>query len=355
MEEKKLKKMLGKNYNRIKSSLGDEMIDKTIRTFKGKGFDNHAISCVLDYLSCNKLAFGDSGSININEVADRLSKNLTGLGSKDDTGGSILDKLKRLRKSGGHYSMETGYIYTNPIRKLRAMFSSKRKLSYDSVLRHEIDHCATTSNGVHGKISGFSSASLAKANGLDAFIDSNNRFNSLDSLNEGITSYKQKKYDEAVYGEGKSPTDSKNDGYRYFREVVAHIADIVGEKEVLQAQANGDYAILRESYKQKTGKDLNDIVKKMNSFYLLNSKQRYAVMDEKIKEFKDMTKDMSTGKVEKVSKEDLAEYHETQKKEADQKKERDSETQSKEVKREDGKKLTEEELAQARALSKYDD
>lgn len=77
-------------------------------------------------------------------------------------------------------------------------------------------------------------------------------------LNEGITAYKQEMYDKFL---GRKIKVS----YNMEKDVAEFIANIIGRDELINLHFNNDYEGIRGKFKEKTGNELNELVKILNS------------------------------------------------------------------------------------------
>ncbi len=122
---------------------------------------------------------------------------------------------------------------------------------------HEMDHCATT------EYVDISEQEYEKDNGKLAIVGIGdyrqvikNGIN-LKKLNEGITAYKQEMYDEFL---GNKPSTN----YKIEKNVAKFIGDVIGKEELIRMHFNNDYEGIRIAFKENSGKDLNELVKRLN-------------------------------------------------------------------------------------------
>lgn len=80
----------------------------------------------------------------------------------------------------------------------------------------------------------------------------------LTQLNEGITAWKQEMYEKQL---GIQPYQV----YSFEKEAAKFIADMIGKENLIQMHFNNDYEGIRQLFKNNTGTELNDMVKKMNN------------------------------------------------------------------------------------------
>ncbi len=274
-------------FKKYVATIGTPISNKVICGLMDKGINDKTIFYCLNYLYCNKVAYGDI--FDINELADNILQNLsTSIKNKLDSV-NILQILAGYLFVSGQYKPNKGTIYTNPFliamplnESYVARIGRKRlkRMYIDSTIRHEFDHCALTKWEMplskEEIIKLRSKNNLAKAFSEKELkqIQNSMTFNSgfcntkqalranltcafdLCELNEGITTYKEKCYDEVMYGVGiYAPLGV----YKVYERAAEHIARVVGKKQMLTLHKQGDYAALRELYKQRCGHELNDL------------------------------------------------------------------------------------------------
>lgn len=79
----------------------------------------------------------------------------------------------------------------------------------------------------------------------------------LESLNEGITAYKQEMYDKFIGIKPRTP-------YQAEKEVAKFIGQVIGKDKLISMHFNHDYQGIRSAFTEKTGRDLNELTEKLN-------------------------------------------------------------------------------------------
>lgn len=248
---------------------------------KQKNINSETKLYIKRYIQLNEKLFGEF--LDIDEVTDRIISNLNYSIYKKNINIFKKNPLKRiliLMGAGGVWDTEDHSIFINS--KIRRV--SQRR---NSVLMHELDHCATAKevvltekqfrkivkyalelkkiknpiqkrlfiNKLYRKfekdnrvlnITGISDNLQEAKNGVE-----------LRELNEGITAWKQEMYDIAS---GIKPRT----GYVYQKQVAKFIGDIIGKEELIKHHFNNDYQGIKDSFYEKTGRDLNELVKVLN-------------------------------------------------------------------------------------------
>lgn len=271
--------------------LGKDRVNEIIKKFKNKGINQDSTDRVLDYLACNKAVFP---FLDNQLLEDRLVNNLQ---TSIVYEGMIQHGISEFKKSKNPIStirallVREGYatstsivIKKYPIKFLnQSKFMEKR---IDSVIRHELDHIATTRfippQEVEAHLNKNISDScrlfnknepLNKAEIVNKFKQNNhglvlhgvagkiNRCEYFGSsvLDEGITAYKTKKLDMFANNEQKGPQS----GYRLREKIAKHMAGKIGEERFLTMHLDNDFAGITQSYMEATGKD----GKYMEEFY----------------------------------------------------------------------------------------
>ena len=255
-----------------------------------KGIDNETQDYIIKYVNMNQKLFGSY--IDIDKVVNRIITNLNSSISSVDKSKNPLVELFRISKTKGSWNSYDNKIMLNPIYKLLSKVSPHQKTKLDSVIFHEIDHCATTEyvkidnnekdqyvqkylnnhnirnknafiqklNKLYEKVNGI----LAVSGIFDMRQVINNDVN-LRSLNEGITAYKQEMYDKFLGYKVYSP-------YEPQKTVAKFIGNVIGKENLIGMHFNNDYNGIRKSFNEKTGQDLNDLVDKMNKQSMLKTR-----------------------------------------------------------------------------------
>jgi len=213
-----------------------------------KGINIETQNYVIKYAYLNQKLFGDY--INNDKVIDRIINNLDHSISRFD---SRSIKYPFLGKGGG-YNTQERVIRQNPLTKILSFISRSWKDREISVIMHELDHCATTEY-----LDKEQSTVVVGIVNYRELID-------LNKLNEGITSYKQALYDEAL------GINSHIEGYSIEKCVASFIADTIGKEQLISMHFNNDYNGIRKVFREKTGSDLNDLVEKLNKKSYIKSR-----------------------------------------------------------------------------------
>lgn len=205
-----------------------------------KGINIETQNYVIKYVHLNQKLFGDF--INNDKVIDRIINNLDHSISRFD---SRSIKYPFLGNGGGYYPQER-VIRQNPLTPILASISRSWKDREISVIMHELDHCATTKY-----------LDKEQSTFVAGIVDYRELIY-LNKLNEGITSYKQALYDEAL------GINSHIERYSIEKSVASFIADTIGKEQLISMHFNNDYNGIRKAFREKTGRDLNDLVEKLN-------------------------------------------------------------------------------------------
>lgn len=256
-----------------------EETEKYIReTLNAKGINKETQNYVIKYVYLNQQLFGNF--IDINQITENIVSNLEYSISMADIKTTMLLRY-------GNWDPYKKRISIDLLLKLGSKLSNNFKDRLDSIIMHELDHCATTKY--------FAINEEQEAKYIKSFIDRNQITNpkkqikiknvihnlfkehkgiipvsgirdfrqlmlndiNLDKLNEGITAYKQELYDKFL---GKKTTTS----YIIGKDVAAFIADIIGEEKLIIMHSNNDYNGIKEAFREKTDTDLNILVQKLN-------------------------------------------------------------------------------------------
>ena len=256
-----------------------------------RGLNEETIGYACKYVELNKQLF--SNSIDMDKLTNRLVNNLQHniISVNNHYGlGTAINSVISTVANWDPYAKE---LAVSPLFKATEKLSSKMKLAKESNIFHELDHCATTeyiemneeqqekymqnvinANGVKDKqdieiarrimkeahqvsngqhpIVGIKDANVSELQGLN-----------LNPLNEGITVYKQAKYDEVIGKKFKT-------AYKSEKQVAELLANTIGEDKMLECHFNNDYDSMKELFNKETGKDLNYIVQSLNRIKATN-------------------------------------------------------------------------------------
>ena len=253
-------------------------------TLQQKGFNEETINYILKYVKMNQKLFGNS--LNINKLMERLLNNLKHDITSFDKNDNLLNRFIKTVTYRGLWEPYDGKISINPIFKAISRFLKKERIRNTSTIMHELDHCATTEYLIidekqkdeyiqqYSDKNKLTNARLQRfKDRIDKLLQNYNGILAVSGihdfrklmtygiqtrkLNEGITAYKQGIYDE--YLGNKSET-----AYKVEKDVASFISDIIGKDKLIAMHFNNDYDGIRESFNEKTGKDLNDLVKELN-------------------------------------------------------------------------------------------
>lgn len=247
------------------------------------GIDQETQDYVLKYVDMNQQLFGNI--LDMDRVVDRIVNNLHHSISTYDIKAKPLQGLLKLFTARGSWDLYDHRIETNPIHKLVSKISRKVKEQYNSTIMHELDHCATTEYVDMAKYFNVSKQEIEQAvkslraerrfryiekktkgqiamSGVaNVHLKSSDRKNGIGRsnlvlLNEGITAYKQEMYDNFL-------GIKSNTSYKDEKSVAHFIGEIIGKDELIRMHSDNDYNAMRVAFQEKTGQDLNKLVRKL--------------------------------------------------------------------------------------------
>ena len=252
-----------------------------------KNINQETQQYIIQYIKLNKDLFGNC--INIDKLAHRIVNNL-------DYSITYIDRIDRIITYRGKWIWYNHKIAISPISKLESVFFKRQKELMDSTIRHEIDHCATTEyididekqkeefikenikrtniKGIYRQntFRNYINNRYKKQNGQIAMSGIHGCFRKekirLIKLNEGITAYKQELYDKALGIKSKTFYTSE-------KQVASFIASIIGREELISMHFDNNYEGIRDMFNKKTGKELNELVKTLNSKSRIPTKYTY--------------------------------------------------------------------------------
>lgn len=263
----------------------DERIEFIRKTLQEKNIDENTQNYIIRYVQMNQELFGNI--INMDKLVRRLMNNIQHSISTKIEGYDVLLQTTLMLSTSGNWDAYKKRIFVSPFYKIGAMISKRFVLSKDSTIFHELDHCGTAEyEDVSEQEKEEHIKNYIKTNGIKSIPDQNEyrrvvnqiyetsggkkaivgvknadvedeKALNLNQLNEGITAYKQEMYDEFNGIKHRSQ-------YRAQKEVARLIANIIGEENMIKLQFDNDYNGIREMFNSKTGKDLNEIIKKLN-------------------------------------------------------------------------------------------
>lgn len=105
-----------------------------------KNLNSETQEYIKQYIELNEQLFGNF--LDIDNLTNRVLNNLNYSINKRANPIQLLSMI--IGGIGGNWYAYDKKILINPIDKLRSFFSKSAKRNIDSVVRHEIDHCATT-------------------------------------------------------------------------------------------------------------------------------------------------------------------------------------------------------------------
>lgn len=253
-----------------------------------KGIDIRTQDYITEYIHMNQKLFGNI--LNTNKIVDRITNNLqSSVETFNHTKGmNIIDRVVATINYDGLYDATSKKIFVNPIMHIMGYASKNVSKREKSTIMHEIDHAATTNeysvneNDKDKYINGFADI-MSKSNpknrekiigklndgyekhgmkihvsGIDDVGIHIDQGFTLRCLNEGITAYKQGMYDEFS---GIKPKT----GYREEKKLAQKIANAIGKENLIAMHFDGNYEGIRQMFNDKTGQELNYLVKELNS------------------------------------------------------------------------------------------
>lgn len=261
-----------------------ERIEYIKTKLKEKGIDQETQDYVLKYVDMNQQLFGNI--LDMDRVTERIVNNLQHNISGYDILNKPLQGLLKLFNIRGSWGLYSHRIEINPVNKLLGKISRRVKEKNDSTVMHELDHCATTEYVEITKFFNISEQEIEKSakrlgaekrlkyikekmkdqvamSGVaSAVLKSSDRKNGINRLNlallnEGITAYKQEIYNNFLGIKSKT-------GYKTEKSVAYFISEIIGKDKLVYMHANNDYNAMRVAFQEKTGQDLNKLVRKLN-------------------------------------------------------------------------------------------
>lgn len=267
--------------------LGEGRVSEIIRKFKNKGINQDTIDRVLDYLACNQKVFP---FLDNKLLEDRLVNNLQTSIIYDTMLQRAISTFKKTKNVGEairkavkvHGTVDGNSIRIAKEKSFSFGMAANRRL--DHIIRHELDHIATTSYTNSLTRSAFEQYlirnfelskelfknprqpdfspskvddlyqkygdKVRKKSGIVGVYDSNLQLGS-HALNEGITEYKIKKLDKFA----NDGIIGYKSGYKINEKVAKYMAGEIGEEKFLNMQLNHDFVGITKSFMNATGKD----------------------------------------------------------------------------------------------------
>lgn len=227
-------------------------IEEIRKKLEDKDYSQETKDYIIQYINLNKELYGHI--LNVDEqFLDRITANLKGnITTVDFKNNSFKKEIGRLskmitRKIGAMYDKREQKVFINPIRKLQSKLFKKDSSMMLTRIMHELDHIATAAtfedeNGEKKTVLGIAD--------MSENID-------LSLLNEGITAYKEEAYAKKLGSEYHS-------SYKDEKKVAEFIANIIGKENLIKYHFNNDYVSIKNSFYEKTGVDLDTVVKVLN-------------------------------------------------------------------------------------------
>ena len=264
----------------------EEYVEYIEKKLHEKGINIQTQDYIIKYVSMNEKLFGNI--IDHKKMIDRIINNLDYSIKSMDKKASPTSELVRIATQAGTYKPYPKKINVNPFLKFASFISPRGKQVLESVIMHEIDHCATTEYLQIGEqekeqylqeyISNKKDRNSFLVKKATKFInDTYDKYDgklpisgifdyrqlatkglNLRYLNEGITEYKQDMYDKF------NGYKTRMEPYKTQKLVAQFIGKVIGEENLISMHFNNNYEGIRPPFNAKTGKDLNDVVKKLN-------------------------------------------------------------------------------------------
>ena len=230
---------------------------------------------IKQYISLNETLFGS-----FLDIDNIINKVLSNLNSSIKITPVSISELKH----NGRWNGFRHYIYVNPVNMILSKFLKSEKNKVTSIIMHELDHCANTKyvpisdhdknifledilkeykmkgrkiNRVKNYIDKKYKQGILPISGISDKRQSIQNNINLTQLDEGITAWKQEMYEKQL---GIRPYRV----YSFEKEVAKFISDMIGKENLIQMHFNNDYEGIKKLFKDNTGTELNDLVKKMN-------------------------------------------------------------------------------------------
>lgn len=288
--------------------LGGELVSRVEGVLSAKEINKATIDRVLDYLALHQLAFPYFD-------IDALSMNLCNNLSESINFNGVVASIKSLMFDNAYAYSNGKKVIVNTTALKYLLPAEQFNVLLDSVIRHELDHIATTRNikvdketykklitrnilakknlfgqtiNMHGdNFRDYVNKVANKEFEVDVIVDGTKIRTNADklvlrrsgvrgtqgdldvkrimgsvSLNEGITAYKMKKLDRLA-GHGGIMCQT---AYILGEEIAGHIARTIGEEEFIARQIAGDFVGMAERYKEITGKS----IKQMRRVFCVN-------------------------------------------------------------------------------------
>lgn len=307
-----------KSRRECEKILGKSLVTRVETRLKMKKINQMTIDRVLDYLALHQEAFP---FFDIDALSDNLCESL----KESITFHNISTSVKYLFKEHAYGFATNGKVFINTKPLKLVLPSDKYNVMVDSLIRHELDHVATTrvmkldkptfkkivARNIRANKELFGEEVVPEGERLEDYINKvattqfacviiengkktpvqadriiltrcgvrgshgdNKVFHFMGSmpLNEGITAYKMKIMDKFA-GQGGLMCQS---GYILGEEVAGHIARTIGKEEFIARQIAGDFVGIAERYKEITGKTPKQM---RRLFHILDTKGYKSFLD----------------------------------------------------------------------------
>ena len=255
------------------------LLDEIEKKLHHKGIDIFTQDEIVFYIYLNQKLF--HGTIKIDQLIDRIVSNLDRsikcIDNKENQTlkDYLLQGAKRFIIAKGEYYPYSKKIMIDQLFRIKSLFPSKSKQTMSSVIRHELEHCATTSYisvGMafkerlfkHKKFNSFLHLSDSLETNTIAICGINDERYlitedlDLTILEEGITSYIESLYNKML---GQKVILYSYIESRYFAKF---LAETIGLDNLALLRFNHDYESIKKMFAKETGKDLSEVVRILN-------------------------------------------------------------------------------------------
>lgn len=256
----------------------EEKVEYIKERLSDKGINKETQDYVVKYVYLNQKIFKNTLDVDkvIGRIVNNLNYNIKRTDFKSILGITLLN---------GSWNPYDAKIRNSPLKYAMSLISKKWRQRNDSTIMHELDHCATTEyfnmseeekeHLINGKFRENENSRLNEivrnriekmykrhngilaVSGIQDFRQIMKNGIGLRKLNEGIIAYKQGIYDEFLGNKAHT-------SYKVEKNVASFIANTIGRDTLISMHFNNDYDAMRGAFKEKTGSDLNELVKKLN-------------------------------------------------------------------------------------------
>lgn len=237
--------------------LSEKQIQSISKKLRSKHINEETQDYVLKYCQMNDKLFSDF--IDIDSVIDRVTDNLND-NIKYNLPVPIIKGIYNIRDK--KINLERRFDTPNKTREA------------ESTIFHELDHCATRTEAEYTnnqkdnfykyfnmvkKVPIIGRIATRYEKNFEAFVNSKKPitgvmyFSKHRFLNEGITAFKQAKYDKELnIPQSETPLYNNKSGYHKIANYVYQIADIIGEDNLLKAHFNNDFDDMSDKFDSET-------------------------------------------------------------------------------------------------------